>query len=100
MLAIVTASDRDSAHRSLDCCSPLQLSAPQPAVDNRSELWQVQAQGLAAGCLHESGSRLPQSKGSRLCSRNYFYWLAIIFVVLLSNRPSLRLRTEWPFCTY
>ena len=23
-----------------------------------------QARGLAAGCLHESGSRLPQSKGS------------------------------------
>ena len=22
----------------LDCCSPLQLSAPQPAVDNRSDV--------------------------------------------------------------
>ena len=51
---------------SLDCGSPLPLSRPQPAVDNPSKLKRPsRLSGLAAGCLHQSGSRLPQSKRKR-----------------------------------
>ena len=46
----------------LECCSLLQLSFPQPAVDNLYELNKFHTRCLAAGCLHQSGSRLPQSK--------------------------------------
>ena len=51
---------------SLDCGSPLPLSRPQPAVDNPSQLKRPsRLSGLAAGCLRQSGSRLPQSKRKR-----------------------------------
>jgi hypothetical protein len=45
----------------LDCSRLLQLSGPQPAwifflYGGKYESW-------AAGCLHQSGSRRPQSKG-------------------------------------
>jgi hypothetical protein len=87
---------------SLDCCSLLPLSDPQPAVDHRSfvmagvrpsrlaltaglnttlqthsktgrrsvdfkcEALNQRTASLAAGCLHESGSRLPQSKEHKI----------------------------------
>jgi hypothetical protein len=41
------------------CCSLLQLSRPPPAVD-RDFKQLSPACGFAAGCLHQSGSRLPQ----------------------------------------
>ena len=62
------AERRPWSHRrfSLDCGSPLPLSRPQPAVDNPSKLKRPsRLSGLAAGCLHQSGSRLPQSKRKR-----------------------------------
>ena len=53
-------------YRTIVCVirSPLQLFRPQPAVDNRSEVYGAfKPRGLAAGCQHESGSRQPQSMG-------------------------------------
>ena len=48
---------------SLDCGSPLPLSLPQPAVDTPYKLKRPsRLSGFAAGGLHQSGSRLPQSK--------------------------------------
>jgi hypothetical protein len=41
---------------------PAAAFAPQPAVDNGSELNERRTLALAAGCLHQSGSTLPQSK--------------------------------------
>jgi hypothetical protein len=52
----------------LDCGSLLQLSDHSLLWSTALNLTRPQAPGLAAGCLHQSGSRLPQSKGAEQIS--------------------------------
>jgi hypothetical protein len=51
---------------SLDCCSLLQLSEPQPAVENRSEITEFTNSSF--------GSRLPQSKEEVLALRGLSFY--------------------------